>query len=126
MVSAWRSRLLCRSKVWQRGCPAWCVGHGYSKAVEIAAPKSFLSPCIVDDDPADLEALAALIGELGYEPVPTADPEEALKAVRYGRCRLVLADVSAPAIGGYEFLDRALRGDPGLHIIVMTRDYTLD
>jgi DNA-binding NtrC family response regulator len=102
------------------------VAHGYSKAVEIAAPKSSLSPCIVDDDPAELQALAAQVAELGYDPMPTADPEEALKAVRYGRCRLVLADVSAPAIGGYEFLDRALRCDPGLHIIVITRDYTLD
>ena len=103
------------------GCGTWVF-----KAVEIAAPKSTLSPCILDNDPTELEGLAALVEELGYDPMPTADPEEALKAVRYGRCRLVLADVSAPVIGGYEFLDRALRGDPGLHVIVMTRDYTLD
>jgi DNA-binding NtrC family response regulator len=102
------------------------VAHGYSKAVEIVAPKSSLTPCVLDDDPAQLEALASLIVELGYEPVPTADPEEALKAIRYGRCRLVLADVHASGINGYEFLDRALRCDPGVHVIVMTREYTLD
>jgi len=27
---------------------------------------------------------------------------------------------------GYEFLDRALRSDPGVHVILMTGDYTLD
>jgi CheY-like chemotaxis protein len=94
--------------------------------VEIAAPKNFLTPCILDDAPAELDALASMVAELGYQPVPTADLEEALKAICYGRCRLVLADVGASGNAGYQFLDRALRSDPGLHVIVMTRDYTLD
>jgi DNA-binding NtrC family response regulator len=102
------------------------VSHAYSKAVDVAAPKSSLTPCILDDDPEHLERLSSLVVELGYEPVSTADPEEALRAVRYGRCRLVLADVHASGIDGYEFLDRALRIDPGVHVIVMTREYTLD
>src|SRR5262249_9472615 len=76
--------------------------------------------------PAQLDALSALVAELGYEPVSTSDPEEALKAVRYGRCRLMLANIHASGTEGYEFLDRALRTDPGLHIIVMSREYTLD
>jgi DNA-binding NtrC family response regulator len=102
------------------------VAHAYSKAVEIVAPKSSLTPCVLDDDPVELEALVSLIAELGYEPVPTSDPEEALKAIRYGRCRLALADVHASGSNGYEFLDRALRNDPGVHVIIMTREYTLD
>jgi DNA-binding NtrC family response regulator len=102
------------------------VAHAYSKAVEIVAPTSSLTPCVLDDDPVELEALVSLIAELGYEPVPTSDPEEALKAIRYGRCRLVLADVHASGSDGYEFLDRALRSDPGVHVIIMTREYTLD
>lgn len=63
---------------------------------------------------------------MGYEPIATGDPEEALRLVRSGRCRLVLADVHMPGIDGYEFLDRALRSDPGVHVIVMTGEYTLD
>ena len=102
------------------------MAHAYSKAVEIAAPKSSLTPCILDDDPEVLEELSALVAELGYDPIPTPDPEEALKMVRYGRCRLVLADLHMPGVNGYEFLDRALRCDPGVHIIVMSRDYTLE
>jgi DNA-binding NtrC family response regulator len=63
---------------------------------------------------------------MGYEPIATADPDQALRLVRSGRCRLVLADVQMPGMDGYEFLDRALRSDPGVHVIVMTGEYTLD
>ncbi len=31
-----------------------------------------------------------------------------------------------PGMNGYEFLDRALRCDPGIHVIVMTGQYTLE
>src|ERR1700680_4262247 len=31
-----------------------------------------------------------------------------------------------PGLHGYEFLDRALQCDPGVHIIVMSREYTLE
>jgi DNA-binding NtrC family response regulator len=83
-------------------------------------------PCILDDDAGQLEMLAAVIADLGYEAVPTSDCEEALKLVKRGRCRLVFVDVHMPGMDGYEFLDRALRDDPGVHIILMSGDYTLD
>src|ERR1700720_1733766 len=99
------------------------VGHGFTKTVEVVAAKSALTPCILDDDPAQLEALAGLVEELGYGSILTSDPEEALKWVRYGRGRLLFADLG---IHGYQSLDRALRTDPGVHVIVMTAQYSLD
>src|SRR5438552_16050955 len=39
---------------------------------------------------------------------------------------MVFADVHMPEMNGYEFLDEALRSDPGVHVIIMTGDYTLD
>ena len=97
-----------------------------TKTVGIAAPRTSLTPCILDEDPGQLEGLAAVIGEMGYEPIPTTDPEEALRLVRRGRCRLLLADLHMPGMRRYEFLDQVLRCDPGVHVIVMTREYTLE
>ena len=85
-----------------------------------------LTPCILDEDPGQLEGLAAVIGEMGYEPIPTTDPEEALRLVKRGRCRLLLADLHMPGMRRYEFLDQVLRCDRGVHVIVMTREYTLE
>ena len=96
------------------------------KTLEIASHKATLTPCILDDDSAHLEMLTEQVAILGYEAIPTSDPEEALRLVRLGRCRMVLADMNMPGMNGYEFLDRALRCDPGVHVIVMTGDYTLD
>jgi DNA-binding NtrC family response regulator len=102
------------------------VAHAQTKTLEILAPRTSLTPCILDDDPEQLDLLSSRVRDMGYEPVPTAEPEEALRLVKSGRCRLVLADLQIPGVGGYDFLDRALRSDPGVHIIVVTREYTLD
>ncbi|HET8923313.1 MAG TPA: sigma-54 dependent transcriptional regulator [Candidatus Acidoferrum sp.] len=102
------------------------MARALSNTVEITSTKASLTPCILDDDPAQLDMLAAVITGMGYEPVVTPDPEEAMRLVCHGRCRLALVDVHMPVMDGYEFLDRALRADPGAHIILMAGDYTLD
>src|SRR6266852_1866682 len=123
-----------RTSKWQRKCGTGTlratgipiVAFVSSKSVELIPAKTSLTPCILDDDPAQLDMLSAIIAEMGYESIATSDPEEALKLVKRGRCRLALVDVHMPKMDGYEFLDRALRSDPGVHIILMTGDYTLD
>jgi len=97
-----------------------------TKTAELIAPKTSLMPCILDDDPGQLEMLTSLVASMGYEAIPTADPEQALKLIKRGRCRLALVDVHMPAMDGYEFLSQALQSDPGVHILLMTGDYTLD
>ncbi len=129
-----RTSLAERTSKWQRKCETGTlratgipiVAFISSKSVELIPAKTSLTPCILDDDPAQLDMLSAIIAEMGYESIATSDPEEALKLVKRGRCRLALVDVRMPKMDGYEFLDRALRSDPGVHIILMTGDYTLD
>jgi DNA-binding NtrC family response regulator len=102
------------------------VAQVLAKSAEVSRAKGTVTPCILDDDPAQLDALTALIDELGYESIRTSDSDEALKYVRSGRSRLLLADLRDTGLYGYDFLDRVLRTDPGVHVIVMTRDYTLE
>jgi DNA-binding NtrC family response regulator len=112
---------------WKSTCLVRGIVTGLStKPMEIAAPRMALMPCILDEDPGQLEGLAAVIGEMGYQPIPTSDPEVALRLVKRGRCRLLLADFHMPGMRRYEFLDQVLRCDPGVHVIVMTREYTLE
>src|SRR5881227_3469675 len=99
---------------------------GAINSAVLIAPKTSLMPCILDDDPGQLEMLTSLVASMGYEAIPTADPEQALKLIKRGRCRLALVDVHMPAMDGYEFLSQALQSDPGVHILLMTGDYTLD
>src|ERR1700735_5473898 len=94
--------------------------------VDTAAPRVALTPCILDDDQQQLDDLTAIIVEMGYTPVATRDPKKALTLVRDGRCRLVLAAVHMPEVNGYEFLDQALRSDPGAHVILTAGEYKLE
>jgi DNA-binding NtrC family response regulator len=102
------------------------MAHASANAFENSAPKASLTPCILDGDASQLQLLSAVIAEMGYESVATADPEEALDLVKHGRCRMVLVDVHLPQMTGYEFLEQAKQLDPGVHVVLMTRDYTLE
>jgi two-component system response regulator HydG len=93
---------------------------------DIAVPTLSLTPCIVDDDQQQLNDLTAVIVGMGYAPIATRDPNEALALVKYGRCRLVLVAAHMPEMSGYEFLDQALRSNPGAHVILTAGEYTLE
>ncbi len=94
--------------------------------MEVNAPRSSLTPCILDDDPEQLSLLSEMIFGMGYQTLPTSDPEEALRLVQSGTCRLMLAEVELPGADAYEFLDRVLAVDPDAHVIVITAEYTLE
>jgi DNA-binding NtrC family response regulator len=97
-----------------------------AKTVEAPTQRRSLTPCILDDDPEQLSLLSEMISEMGYDSLPTSDPEEAVRLVHSGACRLILADVHLPGADAYGFLDRVLRVDPGVHVIVITKEYTLE
>src|SRR5260370_38952381 len=98
-VKAGEGRRTCESGTWV-ATNYGIVALLASKTAEIVAPKSSLTPCILDDDPAQLEMLSAVIADLGYEAIPTPDPEKALNLLRRGQCPLGLVDVQMPGRDG--------------------------
>ena len=73
-----------------------------------------------------LEMLSEMLASFGYRCLPTSDPEEALKYVGTGKCRIVLSDLKMPGMSGMKFLERALREDPGAYVLLMTGFYSIE
>jgi len=104
----------------------WDMAYATYKSVAVSPIQSSLTPCIFDDDPNERDSLAHLITDMGYEPVSTPDAEEALRLIRMGRCRVVFAGTHLEKPDPFDFLDRALRCDPGVNVMIMTAQYTLE
>ena len=83
-----------------------------------------LQICILDDDPAIVEMLQEIVGQFGFGSTGTSDPHQALEEIG-GHCRVVLCDVRMPGMDGFEFIDQALKRDPGVFIILMTGYYSI-
>ena len=57
------------------------------RTLELISPRAALTPCILDDDPAQLQLMTELVASAGFEAVAAADREEALQLLRSGRSR---------------------------------------
>lgn len=85
---------------------------------------------VIDDEPANLALVAAVLAREGYAEVETlADPQRA--AARYLACRpdLVLLDLMMPSIDGYALLDslgRLTSADELVPIMVLTADTSIE
>jgi PleD family two-component response regulator len=65
---------------------------------------------IVDDTPANLNVLSAILGKRGYRIRPAINGALALKAAQKAAPDLILLDVQMPGLDGYEVC-RQLKGD---------------
>ena len=65
---------------------------------------------IVDDTPANLNVLSAILGKRGYRVRPAINGALALKAAQKAAPDLILLDVQMPGLGGYEVC-RQLKAD---------------
>ncbi len=59
---------------------------------------------VVDDDPQTLRHLRKVLSDAGYQPIVTADPEEAIALVEEHRPHLVLLDMMLPGSDGIELM----------------------
>ena len=74
---------------------------------------------VVDDEPAMVGALSALLGQAGYRIVPAYDGREALARFRAEAPDLVLLDLAMPGLDGAAVC-RAIREESGAPIIVVS------
>ncbi len=60
---------------------------------------------VVDDDPKTLRYLRDILSKSGYEPVVSADPDEALRLVEERKPQLILLDLMLPGSSGIELMN---------------------
>lgn len=108
-------------------------GLGPAEQLPLAPRPPPVAILVVDDNPANLVALDALMHELGFQVVLTNSGSEALKRLSEGTFACVLLDVRMPGIDGFETAALIRKREPwkDLPILFMTSaepsllDYTL-
>jgi two-component system, OmpR family, response regulator RegX3 len=83
------------------------------------AASGALTLLVVDDEPAWVGALGAVLGKAGHRIVAAYDGEEALRRFRSDRVDAVLLDLAMPGLDGAEVC-RQIRAESDLPIIVVS------
>ncbi len=98
---------------------------GASRSISSAARKKF-SICVVASDLGEGHATCARLEELGFSAAVTPTPEEALEKIQCGACRVVIADFAQRGTDGLAFLEKALRLDPGIYVVLISKEYDVE
>lgn len=80
---------------------------------EPTPPRASVQPdiLVVDDTPANLDLLTAMLGDRGYRVRVATNGPRALQAARASAPDLVMLDINMPGMHGYDVC-RQLRADP--------------
>jgi CheY-like chemotaxis protein/anti-sigma regulatory factor (Ser/Thr protein kinase) len=77
---------------------------------------------VVDDDSGTRHLLGGILTKAGFKTTVARNGEEALEALRRGRCDLMLLDVWMPKMNGLELLERIQTWKRRPRVVVMTSD----
>ncbi|MEP7378872.1 MAG: response regulator transcription factor [Chloroflexota bacterium] len=83
------------------------------------APPQALTLLVVDDEPAWVGALGAVLGKAGHRIVAAYDGEEALRRFRAERIDAVLLDLAMPGLDGATVC-RAIRAESDVPILIVS------
>lgn len=86
----------------------------------------FVQIVVIDDNVRSLELLSAALDREGIHVHTASSPEVGLELVRKLRPRLVITDLVMPRLSGLEVLDRVMRTDPAIDVVLMTAHYTTE
>jgi len=92
----------------------------------VGIARKYLPVCVVDDESDHVEITSARLEKAGFPVTGTSNPQEALQKIRLGECRAVLVEYKMPSMDGMAFVEKALRYDPGVYIILVTGFYTVE
>lgn len=81
---------------------------------------------VADDDLSSLEGLRVLLANWGYEVETAADGRAALQKISAAEPKAVITDVVMPRMNGLELLSALHAERPGVPVIVLTGQGSLD
>ncbi|WP_433964876.1 sigma-54-dependent transcriptional regulator [Tunturiibacter gelidiferens] len=81
---------------------------------------------MIDDNARSLELLSAALSREGIHVHTASDPEAGLTLIQDLRPRLVITDLVMPRLNGLQVLERAMKIDPAIDVILMTAHYTTE
>ena len=82
-----------------------------------------LSILVVDDEPAVLETMAAILRSRKYQVMTAVDGLDALKLMENAKLDLILSDLTMPRMSGSELVSTVRKRFPKMPIIVFSGQY---
>ncbi len=93
-------------------------------SVELA--RRNLRVCVLDSDLEQRYLSTNALERAGFPVATTASSDEALRMIERKECEVILLDSETPELKSLEFLEGSLRLNPEVHVILMTRFYSVD
>jgi two-component system cell cycle sensor histidine kinase/response regulator CckA len=90
------------------------------RSFSMAAPRGRLSILVVDDEPAIVQSIAALLEQSGHDVQCAESGRQALKRIESGSFELVISDILMPQMSGVELAEELEQRDVQTPLLLMT------